>query len=159
MTVPDNEYSQLTQPHKPHFSAVLETPAAAPEEARQHFLRKLAFESDVADLMADLNKKNTDIVVIDTRSAKSFAECHIPGAINLTKIDAQTTAELSKDKVYVVYCWGPACNGSTKGVISLNTLGFRAKELTGGIEYWRKEGGAVEGDLGTDAPMYWRVGA
>jgi rhodanese-related sulfurtransferase len=161
MTVANSAGSQLAQQHKrkPHFSAVLETPPAAPEEARRHFLNRLAFESDVADLMADINKGNTDIGVVDTRSATSFAECHIPGAINLTKIDAETTAGLSKEKVYVVYCWGPACNGSTKGVIKLNDLGFRAKELTGGIEYWRKEGGAVEGGLGADAPMYWRLGA
>jgi len=41
----------------------------------------------------------------------------------------------------------------------LSALGFRAKELLGGIEYWRNEGGAVEGTLGCDAPLYWSMGA
>jgi rhodanese-related sulfurtransferase len=145
--------------NKPHFSAVLETPAAEPEAARRHFASRLAFETDVADLMADLGKGNTDFVVIDTRSPRSFGLCHIPGALNLPKINAQTTAELPKDKVCVVYCWGPACNGSTRGALRLNELGFRAKELIGGIEYWRKEGGAVEGSLGHEAPLYWSIGA
>ncbi len=143
----------------PHFSLVLETPAPEPEEARHHFLGRLAFETDVSDLMTDLLKGSTGFTVIDTRSAKSFAECHIPSAINLPRINGETTAELPKDKVCVVYCWGPGCNGSTRGAAALSALDFRAKELIGGIEYWRKEGGAVEGTLGNDPPMYWSMGA
>lgn len=146
-----------TKTQEVRFSLVLDTPAAEPQEARLHFLSKLAFETDVADLMYDLAKGNTSFTVVDTRSPKSFEQCHIPGAINLPKINAESVAQLSKDKVYVVYCWGPACNGSTKGAMKLNDLGFRAKELIGGIEYWRKEGGAVEGSLRDDAPMYWRM--
>ena len=145
----------MTHPRKPHYSAVLETPAPDPSEARAHFADRLAFEADIADLMVDLDKGNTDLIVIDTRSPKSFAQCHIPGAVNLPKIDASTTSGLSKDKVCVVYCWGVACNGATKGAMKLNILGFRVKELIGGIEYWRKEGGAVEGTLGNEAPMYY----
>ena len=141
------------------FSLVLETPAAEPEVAREHFLSRLAFETDISDLLFDLQKGRTDLTIIDTRSPKSFAECHIPGAINLPRINEQTTADLPKDKVCVVYCWGPSCNGSTKGAAKLNALGFRAKELIGGIEYWRKEGGVVEGTLGADARMYWSDGA
>ena len=142
---------------EPRFSFVLNTPAAEPEAARRHFAAKLEFETDVADLMYDLAKGNTNFTIVDTRSPKSFALCHIPGAINLPKINAETTATLPKDKTCVVYCWGLACNGSTKGAMTLNELGFRAKELIGGIEYWRKEGGAVEGTLGSDAPMYWSM--
>ena len=149
--------SQSATRPKAHFSLVLQTPAAEPETARQHFASKLAFETDVSDLMYDLKKGITDFVIVDTRSTKSYEECHIPEAINLPKIDEQTTSHLSRDKVYVVYCWGPACNGSTKGAMRLNALGFRAKELIGGIEYWRKEGGDVEGTLGPDAPMYWKM--
>jgi rhodanese-related sulfurtransferase len=143
----------------PRFSAVLEVPAAEPEDAQKHFASKFAYETDVADLMADLNKGNQEIVVVDTRSAKSFAECHIPGALNLSKINSETTARLAKDKVYVFYCWGPACNSATKGAMRLAALGFRVKELLGGIEYWRAEGGAVEGTLGKNAPTYWSMGA
>jgi hypothetical protein len=36
-------------------------------------------------------------------------------------------------------------------------LGFRVKELIGGIEYWRKEGGKVEGTLGDKSDMYWQM--
>jgi rhodanese-related sulfurtransferase len=149
--------SNKAEPAKSHFSFVTETPAAEPERARRHFAQKLEFETDVADLIYDLQKGNRDFTIIDTRSPKSFALCHIPGAINLPRINADTTADLPKEKVCVVYCWGVACNGSTKGAMRLAELGFRAKELIGGIEYWRKEGGAVEGTLGNDAPMHWSV--
>jgi rhodanese-related sulfurtransferase len=109
--------------------------------------------------MFDLAQGNPLLVVIDTRSPASFAQCHIPGAINLPKINAASAAALSRDKVHVVYCWGPACNGATRGALRLAELGFKAKELIGGIEYWRREGGAVEGSLGSDAPLYWQPGA
>jgi rhodanese-related sulfurtransferase len=155
----DNIMPATTVLSTPRFSAVLETPAAEPADACWHFAAKFAYETDVADLMGDLNKGNHDIVVVDTRSPKSFVECHIPGAINLARITQETTSQLAKDKVYVVYCWGPACNGASKGAMRLSALGFRAKELLGGIEYWRNEGGVVEGTLGSDAPLYWSMGA
>lgn len=140
-----------------HYSLVLNPPAAKPEEARRYYLNKLSVETDVADLMLDLRRGQTSFVVIDTRSPKSYQECHIPGAINLPQINEETVAQLSKERVCVVYCWGVACNGATRGAAKLNALGFRTKELIGGIEYWRKEGGDVEGTLGNDAPVYWRA--
>jgi hypothetical protein len=84
---------------RPRFSAVLETPAAAPEVSQRHFAGRLAFETDVSDLMADLGKGHPDLIVIDTRSTEAFALCHIPGSINLPRIDAATTAGLTRDKV------------------------------------------------------------
>lgn len=140
------------------FSLVLETPAADPEEASAHFLAKLSVETDVADLMLDLQHGYDGFVVLDVRSEKDFTECHIPGTMNLSsrRITEDSTTRLSKDKAIVVYCWGPACNGATKAALSLSKLGFRVKELLGGIEYWRKEGGRVEGSLGEAAPMYWQ---
>jgi len=100
---------------KSHFSSVLETPAAALDDARRHFLAKLAFETDIADLIADLQKGNTSFTLIDTRSPASFEQCHIPGAINLPKINAETVAELPKNKVCVVYCWDRAATGQPRG--------------------------------------------
>ena len=142
----------------PLFSAVLSPPAAEPAQAQAHFASRLSFETDVADLMHDLAHGNPRLTVIDTRSPAAFAQCHIPGAINLPRINAESAAGLSRDKVHVVYCWGPACNGATRGAMRLAELGLRVKELSGGIEYWRREGGAVEGSLGSEAPLYWQPG-
>jgi rhodanese-related sulfurtransferase len=138
-----------------YFSQVLETPAAAPEDIRRHYLNKLSVETDVADVRLDMEREVDNFVLIDVRAAKSYAECHIPGAISLPyrEIDEETTAALSKEQVIVVYCWGPACNAGTKGAARLSELDFKVKEMLGGIEYWRKEGGQVEGTLGERAPL------
>ncbi|MGZ3716300.1 MAG: rhodanese-like domain-containing protein [Ktedonobacterales bacterium] len=138
-----------------HFSLVLETPPARPEEAQRHFLAKLAVETDPSDVRLDLQRGQDSFTLIDARSAQDFEECHIPGAINLPyrSITAERTADLAKDRPLVVYCWSPACNASTKAAARLSALGFQVKELIGGIEYWRREGGAVEGTLAEDAPL------
>ena len=47
------------------------------------------------------------------------------------------------DKVYVCYCDGIGCNGSTRGAYKLAALGFQVKELIGGLHWWRQDGFAV----------------
>jgi rhodanese-related sulfurtransferase len=136
----------MTASREPRFSSVLETEAAGPDIAAAHFRARLSFETDASDLHADLDKGRRDILVIDTRSPAAYAEAHLPGAISLPsrRIDATTTRDLPRDRLLVTYCWGPGCNGSTKGALRLSELGFRVKELIGGIEYWQREGYAVE---------------
>ncbi|RED51929.1 rhodanese-like domain-containing protein [Cohnella lupini] len=138
-----------------HRSLVLETPAAPPEHTHRHFMNKLSVETDVADVRYDMQHNVDDFLLIDVRSAKAYGECHVPGAINLpsNQIDLETTAAFLKERVIVVYCWGPACNGGTKGAARLSGLGFRVKEMLGGIEYWRKEGNEVDGTLGETASL------
>ena len=137
-------------------SFVLEHPAAAPADAHRHFASRLSVETDPSDVHADLDRGVSRIVVIDARSAQHFAECHVPGAISLPHrtITAETTAAMSRDVCVVVYCWGPACNAATKAGARLSALGFQVKEMIGGLEYWRREGYAVEGTLGTEAPLH-----
>lgn len=134
---------------EPQFSFSQETPAAEPEEARRHFQSKLAFETDAWDVKTDMERGHSDFLVIDTRSPADFEARRIAGAINLPhrSMNAKTTAQLPKDKVMVTYCWGPGCNGSTKGALKLASLGFRVKELIGGLEYWIREGGPLAGTL------------
>ena len=135
------------------FSFVLETPAEEVEAAEKHFQSKLAFETDAWDLKTDMQRGRSDFLVIDTRSRSDFEARRIAGAISLPQrsMDAKTTSHLPKDKVMVTYCWGPGCNGSTKGALKLASLGFRVKELIGGLEYWIREGGPVEGTLENEA--------
>ena len=70
---------------------------------------------------------------------------HIPGAVSFPhrEMSAETTAQLDRSKVYVVYCDGIGCNASTKGAYKLARLGFRTKELLGGIDWWRRDGHPV----------------
>jgi rhodanese-related sulfurtransferase len=136
-----------------HFSFVLETSIAEAPAAQKHFQSKLSFETDVWDVMTDLERGRSDFVVIDVRSRADFDARRIAGAIHLAyrSMGAETTAHLPKHKVMVTYCSGPGCNGSTKGALKLASLGFRVKEMIGGLEYWIKEGGPLEGTLVDEA--------
>lgn len=138
------------------FSFVLETPPADPAEARRHFAARLAVETDPWDVNADLQRGGAHLVVLDARSPDAYAECHVRGALSLPHrgISPTTTAHLPEDAVLVVYCWGPACNAATKAAQRLSALGFRVKEMIGGLEYWRREGYPVEGTLGAAAPLH-----
>ncbi|MBX3313559.1 MAG: hypothetical protein KF906_04485 [Actinobacteria bacterium] len=132
-------------------------PAASPPLAARHFLAKLSFETDPSDLAADLAAGagvDGRIVVVDTRRPEAHRLAHVAGAINLPhqEIDERTTADLDRGALYVAYCWGPACNASTRGAANLAALGFRVKELIGGLSAWQAEGFPVEGDA-VDRPI------
>jgi rhodanese-related sulfurtransferase len=96
-------------------------------------------------LSVDLKAALSDIVVIDARSRDAYAVGHIPGAVSFPhrEMNAETTTHLDRGKVYVVYCDGIGCNASTKGAYKLARLGFRAKELLGGLDWWRRDGHPV----------------
>jgi len=130
------------------FSLVHETPPAEPLDAAAHFGDKLSFETDPADVALDREKGRTDFVLIDARSSSDFAHERLPGAVSMPvrAITDRATAGLARDVTYVTYCWGPGCNGSTKAALRLAELGFRVKELIGGIEYWKSEGYPTERD-------------
>lgn len=136
------------------FSFVLEQAAADPREARAHFLARLAVETDPADLAIDLERGADGIAVVDARGTDAYEACHIPGAVSLPHrtIDERTAAGLPEEATIVTYCWGPGCNAATKAAAKLTALGFRVKELIGGLEYWRREGHPVAGTLGERAP-------
>lgn len=136
------------------FSFVLEFPAAAPEDARRHFLSKLAVETDVSDVATDLERKRGGFVVVDVRNQRAYAERHVPGAINLPwrTIDERVAAQL-RGKLVVVYCWSPACNGAAKGAARLAGLGVQVKEMIGGLEYWLREGKDTEGTVPRTVPL------
>jgi rhodanese-related sulfurtransferase len=131
-------------------SNVLEHPAAPVPEALTHFRDRLAFETDCADVHADLAAGITGFTVVDCRTAKQFATGHVPGAVNLPhrQITADSVAALlPPDDLLVTYCNGPHCNASTRGAVRLVELGRRVKEMPGGMEGWRSEGLPTETTL------------
>jgi rhodanese-related sulfurtransferase len=140
---------------QPGFSFVNEHPPADPQAARAHFLARLTFETDPADVHLELARSPDRIAVIDVRSEQAHESCRVPGAINIPyrTISKKTTASLDEDRTMVVYCWGPGCNAAQKGAAQLAGLGFRVKEMIGGLEYWRREGHEVEGSDGASAPI------
>lgn len=107
---------------------------------------KLRFEIDPADLHEALNN-NQAIVVVDARKPAGYQKEHIPGAINLphAQMNTETTKDWDRSKLYVTYCDGIGCNASTRGALNLSKLGFKVKELIGGIEWWKLDGYNVSG--------------
>lgn len=102
---------------------------------------KLQYETDSWDLSEAL-KNHEGVVVIDTRSKEAYAVEHIPSAINLPHRDmsVETTQEFDPTMTYVTYCDGIGCNASTKGAVNLTRLGFKVKELLGGLDWWKRDG-------------------
>ena len=107
---------------------------------------KLAFEMDPSDLFDALNN-GEKIIPLDARKSFAFEVERIPGAINIPhrEMNEVTTAALDRDVVYVTYCDGIGCNASTKGARNMTKLGFKVRELIGGIVWWKFDGYATEG--------------
>jgi rhodanese-related sulfurtransferase len=128
-------------------SRVLEFPAAKPAAAKKHLAAKLSLETDAWDVNEDMKAGVTGFVVVDSRSPEAYAREHIKGAVSLHHrlVSKQAAAALPKGKLLVTYCTGVGCNASTKGAMKLAALGYKVKELTGGLEWWKKEGFPTEG--------------
>jgi rhodanese-related sulfurtransferase len=112
----------------------------------RHYSNKLAYEIDSWDLKLAL-EASPPIIVIDARSAQAYAAEHIPGAISLPHrtMNEESTATLDRNALVVTYCDGIGCNASTKGALNMTMLGFRVKELMGGLDWWKRDGHATEG--------------
>ena len=110
-------------------------------DAIQHFSDKLNHETDSWDLGHAL-AVGENVVVIDVRSREAYEAEHIPQAISLPhrEMNAQTTAQFDRGSMYVTYCDGIGCNGSTKGALRMTQLGFHTKELIGGLDWWKRDG-------------------
>ena len=117
-------------------------PPAADARAEQFFANKLRHETDPADVHADMKHGVADFILLDVRAPHDYQAKHIPGAISLpqSRISKKRIRDFPADALFIVYCWGPGCNGSTKAALKLTQLGCAVKELIGGIEYWQREG-------------------
>lgn len=116
------------------------------EDQLKHYADKLLYEIDSWDLSV-ARESGENVIVIDARSPQAYAAEHIPGAQSLPhrSMDATTTAHLNRTALIVTYCDGIGCNASTKGALNMARLGFRVKELIGGLDWWRRDGHPTEG--------------
>lgn len=90
-----------------------------------------------AELIAD-----SDVVVLDVRTAEEYAEGHIEGALNIDQSKAdfmyEAYVQLPMDQTVAVYCRGG--RRSAKAARKLTADGFKVVNLEGGITAWKEAG-------------------
>ena len=108
--------------------------------ALAHFERRLGVETDCSDVHESL-QAGADFVLVDVRGPRLYAAGHVAGAVNIPHraMTAERMAQYPSDTAFVVYCAGPHCNGANKAAIRLARLGYRVKEMIGGITGWVDE--------------------
>ncbi|MGN9839653.1 rhodanese-like domain-containing protein [Nonomuraea sp. H19] len=133
-------------------SPALRVPPAAPAEAAAFFTARLTFQADVSDVHASLESGNPGFVLVDSRAAAGWEQGRVPGAVHLPTADipARAAGLLDPAVPVITYCWGPGCDGATRAALALARLGYRVKEMIGGIEYWIREGFPVETATGAE---------
>lgn len=126
-------------------SAVTQVSAAASEDVIRHVQRRLALETDCWDVHDSIRSDKQDFVLVDVRSPALFDRGHLPGAVNIPhgKLIASRLREYPVTTLFVVYCAGPHCNGSSRGALRLAELGRPVKEMIGGVTGWLDEGFAL----------------
>ena len=125
------------------MSYVTEIPAAEPQEAVAHFLRRLSVETDCADVHHAIANNEQDFILLHVvGKAEQFARRHVPGALHLpwSQISAERMAQWPAGTLFVVYCAGPHCNGADRAALKLARLGLQVKIMLGGITGWEDEG-------------------
>lgn len=127
-------------------SKVLAWEPVPADEAHLYFAARLRHETDSSDVWHDIQNGAEGFAVIDPRGPEAYDQGHVPGAVSMpyASIDKEAAAGLDPNLTYVVYGWNPGCNAGTKAAARLTQHGIRAKELIGGLQYWRSEGLPVE---------------
>lgn len=112
----------------------------------EYYENKLNYEIDVWDLFRALHG-DENVVVIDTRPVDMFVEEHIPGALNMhhMSITDKAIEALDRSALYVTYCDGEGCNAATEGALKLAKMGFKVRELMGGLDWWKRVRYATDG--------------
>lgn len=113
------------------------------QAAVKYFEHELNFTTNAFGAKNVVDGKVKNVTIIDVRSAKSFAEGHIPGAINIP-FDRFNSFEgtekeypgLKKDGFNYVYCYELQCNLATKACMKFASLGYPVKEIKGGYNAW-----------------------
>lgn len=101
------------------------------------FKAKLQCELGPVELKRLIDAKDS-ILVVDVRDRDSYAQEHIPGAINIPQHEVpKRFSEIPKDKTIVCYCWSPTCYMAAKACLDLAEHDYRVLELHGGIKSWK----------------------
>jgi rhodanese-related sulfurtransferase len=99
--------------------------------------------------LAALKKAIADkaVTLIDCNGSESYANGHIPGAIDFECAKANLAKKLPTDKtaLVVAYCGSPKCHAFEAGADAATKLGYsNVKHFSGGITGWKDAGEKCE---------------
>ena len=94
-----------------------------------------------SELIAD-----TNVVILDVRTASEFAEGHIEGAINIDQAESdfieKAKSTLPIDKKIAIYCRSGRRSANAAGRLAVE--GYQCVNLKGGILAWKEAGKTVK---------------
>jgi len=109
-------------------------------------LTAFAAAEKYADItQADLKAAIADgkVTLLDANGPDSYAEGHLPGAVDYAVIKDKLADKLPADKsaLVVAYCGGPQCTAYRKAYDAAVALGYtNVKHFTGGLSGWTGSG-------------------
>jgi rhodanese-related sulfurtransferase len=83
------------------------------------------------------------VTLIDVNGSKSYAQGHIPGAVDYAAVKDALASKLpaDKDALIVAYCGGPTCGAYKRAAEAAVALGYRnVKHYSAGISGWKEKG-------------------
>lgn len=90
--------------------------------------------------------QQSQVKLLDVRTAEEYAQGHIPGAQNIDFLGSNFAEEIKKldpQQHYVVYC--ASGNRSQKATQQMNALGFtQVQNVLGGFQAWQSQNLPVE---------------
>ena len=105
------------------------------DKAEKFFTKMMAYTLGPVELKEMMGHK--DVKVLDVRYCADYAEAHIPGAISIPRpqLDSRLD-ELSKDDLYIVYCYNQQCHLGMCACRLLSSRGYHCMHLDGGFKVW-----------------------
>ena len=105
------------------------------QDAAKYFTQKMAYTLGPVELKSLIEEDK--VVVIDVRKKEDYDESHIPTAMSIPRSDLENRLnELSKEAVYVVYCYNQQCHLAACACRLLAIKNYPCMELEGGFKTW-----------------------
>jgi rhodanese-related sulfurtransferase len=115
-----------------------------PTQALEFFEHKMQFTTGPVELNEQI-ENHADLLVVDVRAAKDFAEGHIPGAINLPREQwSAAPGALSQERLNVLCCYSHVCHLAAAAAVEFAGQGYSVMEMDGGFKAWKENNLEVE---------------
>ena len=116
------------------------------QKAKEYFENKVAFTTGPVEVSHLLEKKASDIHVVDVRYAEDYVKGHVPGAVNLPPSEwgGDVSKKLDKNKINMLYCYSQVCHLAAKAAVKLASMGYAVMEMDGGFKAWTEHKLKVE---------------